>query len=252
MSFTGGTEVGKRIAGRVGYKKLCLELGGNASLIVFDDADMDLAVRLAAEGSYRNSGQRCTAVKRILVQRERVDEITERLVSMTGEYIVGDPADPATRIGTVINETSAIDLEKRVQEAAAAGARVLCGGGRKGAQIEPTVIADVPRDARMVVTESFGPLAPIMAFDDIEDAVAVANSSNFGLAAGVVTRDIDRAMSLVHRLDVGVVNINQIPGYRTECAPFGGFKDSGLGIKEGVIEATRFFSRVKTFSLPQP
>ena len=162
VAFTGSVAVGKRIASTAGYKRLVLELGGNDPLIVLDDADLDLAVTLAAEGSYRNSGQRCTAVKRILVQQGIAAAFTRRLVEKTAEYTCGNPLDEATRVGTVIDEASAIHLEAVVREAVAAGARILTGGRRQGALLEPTVIGDVPRDCRMVVCESFGPLAPVL------------------------------------------------------------------------------------------
>lgn len=250
ITFTGGEEVGKRIAATAGYKRLVLELGGNDPLIILDDADLDLAVTLAAEGSFRNSGQRCTAVKRILVEQGILDAFTARFVEKAREYKCGDPFDDATKVGTVIDEPAAIELEDRVQKAVAAGARVLLGGHRKGALLEPTVIANVPRDAEMVVCESFGPLAPILAVRDLDDAIAVANSTNYGLSSGVVTTDLNRALACVRRLRTGTVNINEVPGYRIECSPFGGIKDSGLGIKEGVIEAIKSMTTVKTFSLP--
>ncbi len=250
VTFTGGETVGKRIAQIAGYKRLVLELGGNDPLIVLDDADLELAVTLAAEGSFRNSGQRCTAVKRILVEQGILEKFTERFVEKAREYRCGDPADPETRVGTVISEASAIHLEDVVKKAVAAGAKVLLGGERRGALLAPTVIADVPRDAEMVVRESFGPLAPIMAVRDLEDAVQLANSTAYGLSSGVVTTDLNRAIELVKRLKTGTVNINEVPGYRIESSPFGGVKDSGLGIKEGVIEAMKCMTTVKTFSLP--
>ncbi len=250
VTFTGGTPVGKRIASIAGYKKLCLELGGNSPLIVLADADLDLAVTLAAEGCYRNSGQRCTAVKRLLIHERIVEEFTERLVAKTAEYTCGDPADEATRVGTVIDEEAAKVLENRVQQAVDEGARVLFGGTRTGAMLEPTVISDVPRTTEMVCQESFGPLAPILQVRDLDDAIDVANSSNFGLSSGVVTNDLAAATKAINALETGTVNINQIPGYRIELSPFGGIKDSGLGIKEGVIEAMKYMTSVKTFSLP--
>lgn len=250
VTFTGGTAVGKRIAGIAGYKKLCLELGGNSPLIILDDADMDLAVTLAAEGCYRNSGQRCTSVKRLLVHEKLLGEFTPLFVERTKQYITGDPADDATRIGTVIDETAAKTLEDRVKRSVDDGARVLIGGKRSGAQIEATVIADVPRSTEMVCKESFGPLAPIMAVKDIDDAIALANQSSFGLSSGVVTNNMDHAIKAVKGIRTGTVNVNQVPGYRIECSPFGGVKDSGLGIKEGVIEAMKYMTNVKTFSLP--
>lgn len=250
VAFTGSVAVGKRIAATAGYKKLVLELGGNDPLIVLDDADLDLAVTLAAEGSYRNSGQRCTAVKRILVQQGIAQEFTRRLVDKTKEYICGDPLDEATRVGTVIDEASAIYLETVVKEAVAAGASVLIGGERCGASFQPAVIADVPRDCRMVVSESFGPLAPILKVLDLDDALELANSTAYGLSSGVVTTNLNHALKAVRTLRCGTVNINEVPGYRVENSPFGGIKDSGLGVKEGVIEAIKGYSFVKTFSLP--
>jgi aldehyde dehydrogenase (NAD+) len=250
VSFTGSVAVGKRIAQMAGYKRLVLELGGNDPLIILDDADLDLAVTLAAEGSFRNSGQRCTAVKRMLVQESIRDAFTERFVAQAREYAYGDPMDPNTRVGTVIDEEAAIRLENVLRKAVAQGARVLLGGERRGALFAPTVVADVPRDAEMVVEESFGPLAPILAVHDLEDAIAVANSTAYGLSSGVVTNSIDKAIRAVKALRVGTVNINEVPGYRIECSPFGGVKDSGLGIKEGVIEAMKWMTTVKTFSLP--
>ncbi|MDP7440590.1 MAG: aldehyde dehydrogenase family protein [Verrucomicrobiota bacterium] len=250
VTFTGGTGPGKHLTTIAGYKKLCLELGGNAPLIVLRDADLDLAATLATEGSFRNSGQRCTAVKRILVEEAVLDEFTARFVARAGEFAVGDPADEATRIGTVIDEPAAIVLEERVAKAVAAGAEVSLGGQRNGAQLEPTIIANVPRDAEMVCEESFGPLAPILPVRDLDDAIALANASDFGLSSGVVTNDMAAAIRVVKELKTGAVNVNQVPGFRMECSPFGGVKDSGLGIKEGVIEAMKFMTTTKTFSLP--
>ncbi len=250
VTFTGGTAVGKRISRIAGYKKLCLELGGNAPLIVLDDADMELAVTLAAEGCYRNSGQRCTAVKRLLIHEKIKSEFVERFVAKSATYKTGDPASLDTIVGTMIDEAAAKTLEDRVHKAVASGAKLLYGGKREGAMLEPTVIDDVPRDAEMIVEESFGPLAPIIVVSDLDDAIAVANDSRFGLSSGVVTNNLSAAIECVQRIRTGTVNINEVPGYRIESSPFGGCKDSGLGIKEGVIEAMKFMTNIKTFSLP--
>jgi len=250
VSFTGSVEIGKQIARTAGYKKICLELGGNSPLIVLEDADIDRAVTLAAEGCFRNSGQRCTAVKRVLVQKSIHDEFTKRFVEKCREYVCGDPSDPDTRVGTVIDEAAAKTLEDRVHQAVADGAEVLLGGGRRGALMEPTVIKNVPRITPMVVQESFGPLAPIIPIDDVDDAIQWYNSGNFGLSTGVVTNNMELALKAVRELRSGTTNINEVPGYRIESSPFGGVKDSGLGIKEGVIETMKFMSSVKTFSLP--
>jgi putative phosphonoacetaldehyde dehydrogenase len=250
VSFTGSVAVGKRIAQTAGYKKLVLELGGNDPLIVLEDADMKLAVELAAEGSFRNSGQRCTAVKRILVHERIADEFTANLVEKTKQYICGDPLDENTKVGTVIDEAAAVYLEEVVKEAVMQGAKVLTGGKRRGAQMEPTVISNVPRDCKMVVCESFGPLAPVIKIKDLDDALALANSTAYGLSCGVVTNNLSSAIRVVKEMRSGMVNINDLPAYRTETSPFGGIKDSGLGIKEGIIEAIKLFTSVKTFSLP--
>jgi aldehyde dehydrogenase (NAD+) len=150
----------------------------------------------------------------------------------------------------VIDEPAAIYLETVVQEAVASGAKVLQGGARNGALLQPTVISDVPRDCRMVVCESFGPLAPILRVRDLDDALNVANSTAYGLSSGVVTTNLHSALKAIKTLRCGTVNINEVPGYRIESSPFGGIKDSGLGVKEGVIEAIKAYSFVKTFSLP--
>lgn len=251
VSFTGSVEIGKNIARTCGYKRLCLELGGNSPLIVLEDADLDLAAKLAAEGSFRNSGQRCTAVKRILVQESILDAFTGRFVDLVRrEYPCGDPEDPATVVGTVIHVSAAMELQRRVEAAVARGAKVLIGGGRRGALLEPTIIADVPRDAEMVACESFGPLAPIVPIRDLDDAISWYNAGPFGLSGGVVTNDLSLAMKACKELRAGTTNINEVPGYRLELTPFGGTRDSGLGVKEGVIEAIKFFTHEKTWSLP--
>ncbi len=250
LAFTGSVAVGQHIAATAGYKKLVLELGGNDPLIVLNDADLDLAVTLAAEGSFRNSGQRCTAVKRILVEDGIAADFTARFVAKAKEYVCGDPFDEATRVGTVIDHAAAAYLEFVLAAAVDMGAEVLVGGQREGALFQPTVIANVPRDCRMVVAESFGPLAPILTVRDLDDALALANSTDYGLSSGVVTTNLTSALKAIKTLRCGTVNINEVPGFRTECSPFGGIKDSGLGIKEGVIEAIKAYSFVKTFSLP--
>lgn len=250
VSFTGSVGVGKHIAASAGYKKVILELGGNDPVIVMEDADLDLAVYLAAEGSFRNSGQRCTAVKRILVHEKILAAFTEKFVAKASEYSCGDPSDPDIKVGTVIDEAAAIYLESVVEKAVEQGAKVVLGGKRNGALMEPTVIIDVPRNADMVVHESFGPLAPILSFKNIDDAIALSNSTAYGLSSGIVTNNMDYALRFVRELKVGTVNINEVPGYRIESSPFGGIKDSGLGIKEGVIEAMKCFTFVKTFSMP--
>jgi aldehyde dehydrogenase (NAD+) len=156
----------------------------------------------------------------------------------------------ATVIGTVIHDASAAELERRIHAATAMGAQLLLGGSRRGALLEPTIIANVPRDAEMVALESFGPLAPIIPIRDLDDAISYYNSGPFGLSGGVVTNDLTLAMKACKELRAGTTNINEVPGYRLEMTPFGGTRDSGLGVKEGVIEAIKFFTHEKTWSLP--
>lgn len=250
VSFTGSAAIGKEIASTAGYKKLCLELGGHSPLIVLDDADLDLAAKLACEGSFRNSGQRCTAVRRILVQESVIEEFTRRFVELARTYLCGDPGAEATMVGTVIDEASATSIRLAIEDSVSHGAEILLGGEQRGALIEPTILTGMSRQSWLARNECFGPVAPIFSIRDLDDALALANSSSYGLSSSIVTSSMEAAIHAVKNLKVGTVNVNEIPGYRLELSPFGGFKDSGLGIKEGVIEAMKFMSRVKTFSLP--
>ncbi len=250
VTFTGSAKVGHDIAATAGYKKLCLELGGHSPLIVLADADLDLAAKLACEGCFRNSGQRCTAVRRLLVQQEVLAAFTERFVALAATYVSGDPSDERTLVGTVIDEPAARTLENAIADATARGARLLHGGGRRGALLEPTILADVSRDSILGTSECFGPLAPIFPVRDLDDAISYSNATPYGLSSGIVTQSLEHALRAVKGIRAGTVNVNEIPGYRLEVTPFGGIKDSGLGIKEGVVEAMRFMSTVKTFSLP--
>jgi putative phosphonoacetaldehyde dehydrogenase len=250
ISFTGSVAVGKRIAGMAGYKRICLELGGNSELIVLKDADLALAAKLACEGSYRNSGQRCTAVKRVLAEASIYEELAQRITEATKAFMSGDPEDSKTDVGTLISESAAIGIEKSLHEAIARGAVLLAGGQRNVALLAPTVLKDVPRDVPLVVEETFGPVTPIIPVRDLADAVQYANSSRYGLSTSVVTDSMSQAMTAIRELHTGMVHVNEVPGYRLEQAPFGGIKDSGLGIKEGIIEAKKFYSNSKTYSLP--
>jgi aldehyde dehydrogenase (NAD+) len=252
VTFTGGVSVGKWIAANAGYRRMVLELGGNDPLIVMEDADLDRASDLAVAGSYKNSGQRCTAVKRILVQESVADRFTELLVEKTKKVTYGDPMDPATDMGTVIDAEAAELMERRVNDAIAGGARLLWGNKRKGALYSPTVLDRVRPEMELVRLETFGPVSPVIRFRDIEDAIRISNFTAYGLSSGVCTNRLDWITRFVSELEVGTVNVWEVPGYRIESSPFGGVKDSGLGIKEGVIEAMRSFTNVKTYSLPWP
>jgi putative phosphonoacetaldehyde dehydrogenase len=252
VTFTGGVSVGKWIATHGGYRRLVLELGGNDPLIVMEDADLEKASDLAVAGSYKNSGQRCTAVKRILVQESVADRFVELLVEKTKKVKYGDPMDPETDMGTVIDAEAAAQMERRVNDAVAAGAKLLWGNERKGALYAPTVLDRVTPEMELVRLETFGPVSPVIRFRDIDDAIRISNSTVYGLSSGVCTNRLDWITRFVSELEVGTVNVWEVPGYRIESSPFGGIKDSGLGVKEGVIEAMKSFTTVKTYSLPWP
>ncbi|NCX88403.1 MAG: phosphonoacetaldehyde dehydrogenase [Betaproteobacteria bacterium] len=250
VSFTGGVSIGKSIARKAGYRRLVLELGGNDPLIVMEDADLDEAASLAVAGSYKNSGQRCTAVKRLLVHQAVLGDFTERLVAKTRAWTFGEPSDPHKDMGTVIDEAAAQQIEARVSEALAQGARLLHGHRRDGALYAPTVLDGVKPGMTLVREETFGPVSPVLGFHDINEAIALANGTAFGLSSAVCTNRLDYITRFVNELDVGTVNIREVPGYRLELTPFGGIKDSGLGYKEGVQEAIKSFTHLKTYSLP--
>ena len=252
VTFTGGVSIGKYIAGKVGYRRVVLELGGNDPLIVMDDADLEEAASLAAAGSYKNSGQRCTAVKRILVHSTVADDFVERLLDKTRNWRFGDPSDETMDMGTVIDETAARLFESRVNEAVAQGARLLQGNTRHGALYAPTVIDQVTPEMTVVREETFGPVSPVIRFDTLDEAISIVNSTAYGLSSGVCTNRLDVITRLVNELQVGSVNVREVPGYRLELTPFGGIKDSGLGYKEGVQEAMKSFTNLKTYSLPWP
>jgi phosphonoacetaldehyde dehydrogenase len=250
ISFTGGVAVGKMIAGRLGYRRAVLELGGNDPLIVLADADLDEAARLAVSGAFANSGQRCSAVKRIIADRSIADELAERIATGARALRCGDPLDPATDVGTVIDETVAVEISERISAAVTSGARLLCGGERDGALLTPAVLDHVPTNAELVATETFGPVAPIIRVGGLEEAIAVANSTPYALSSGVCTFDWRAIARCIQELRAGTVNIREVPGWRTELTPFGGVGDSGLGVKEGVREAMRAMSFTKLYTLP--
>jgi putative phosphonoacetaldehyde dehydrogenase len=256
ITFTGGVPVGKMIAHKAGYKRTVLELGGNDPLIICDDlsdADLEKAAEIALAGATKNSGQRCTAVKRILTQEAVADRFVELILDKAKKLKFGDPMNPDTDLGTVVHEEAAILFEKRVYDAAEQGARVLYDPGRQGAVLPPIVVDHVPHESELVLEETFGPIVPIVRVpnDDVE-TMKISNSTAFGLSSGVCTNRFERMTAYIEGLNVGTVNIWEVPGYRIEMSPFGGIKDSGLGYKEGVIEAMKSYTNVKTYSMPWP
>lgn len=256
ITFTGGVPVGKMIASKAGYKRQALELGGNDPLIIcndLSDADLDKAATIAVAGATGNSGQRCTAIKRILVQESVADRFVPLVLEKAKAIRFGDPQDPETQLGCVIHSKAAEIFENRVLDAEKQGAKILYHPKRQGALLPPIVVDYVPHDSELVMDETFGPIIPIVRVpDDDAEVMRISNSTPFGLSSGVCTNDLNRAIAYINGLNVGTCNIWEQPGYRIEMSPFGGIKDSGNGVKEGVIEAMKFFTNVKTYSLPWP
>ena len=254
ITFTGGIPVGKIIANKAGYKRQVLELGGNDPLIVLNDLtedDLDKAAELAVSGATKNSGQRCTAVKRILVQNKVADKLVPIILEKAKQIKFGDPMNYKTDLGTVISSNAAEIFENRVIKSAEDGASILYHPERNGALLPPIVVDNVDYKSELVVEETFGPIIPIIRVPDNDDeTIKISNSTNYGLSAGVCSNNFFRIQKYISGLDVGTVNIWEVPGYRIEMSPFGGIKDSGNGIKEGVQEAMKCFTNVKTFSLP--
>src|SRR6266478_164082 len=205
---------------------------------------------IAAMGSYKNSGQRCTAIKRLLVQETVEERFIELLLEKTRAIQYGDPMDPKTDMGTVIDEAAARSFEAKVNDAVAHVARLLYGNIRAGALYAPTVLDRVDPAMAVVKQETFGPVSPVISFRTIDDAICISNSTAYGLSSAVCTNRLDYITRFISELNVGSVNVREVPGYRLELTPFGGIKDSGLGYKEGVQEAIRSFTNVKTYSLP--
>lgn len=256
ITFTGGVPVGKIIASKGAYKRQALELGGNDPLIVLNDLtddDLDKAATIAVAGATGNSGQRCTAVKRILAQESIADKLVARILEKAKQLKHGDPMDPATQLGCVVHAEAAELFENRVYAAEALGAKILYHPGRQGALLPAITLDHVPHGSELVMEETFGPIVPIVRVPDDDDAVMeISNSTPFGLSSGVCTNNLHRATAFIEGLDVGTVNIWEQPGYRIEMSPFGGIKDSGNGVKEGALEAMKYFTNVKTYSLPWP
>lgn len=252
VTFTGGVAIGKHIAKTVGYRRMVLELGGNDPIIVMDDADLEEAATLAVSGSYKNSGQRCTAIKRMFVQSAVADEFVAKVLDKTKQWQFGNPTDEKVDMGTVIDQDAAMLFEARVNEAISQGAKLLVGNQRQGSLYSPTVLDHVTPEMTLVREETFGPVSPIIRFNHLDEAIQMVNGTAYGLSSSVCTNRLDIITKLVNELHVGSVNVREVPGYRLELTPFGGIKDSGLGYKEGVLEAMKSFTHVKTYSLPWP
>ena len=249
-TFTGSTEVGRQIQKDVGLRPVTLELGSVSATLVCEDADLKRAAMLCAGSAFRRAGQVCTSIQRLFVHKSVAEQFTAELVNVTANLKVGDPHDPQTSIGPMISEPDAERAEAWVQEAVKGGARILHGGTRKGALMQPTILTNVDAKARVVTQEIFAPVLSVIPYSDFDAAIADVNVLPYGLAAGIFTRDIDRAMKAARQLHVGVVHINESSSSRVDLMPFAGMKDSGVG-REGPKYAMQEMTeeRLITFSL---
>lgn len=249
VTFTGGVSTGERIVQQTGLKKLLLELGGNDPLIVLDDADLEKAAKIATEGAFVTSGQSCRGIKRIIVMKDIADQFVIRLVRETEGKKWGDPLDPETDVGTVIDEEAAINIENRCMDAVKDGAKILCGGERRGAAFSPTVLDYVQPTSTLVACETFGPVAPVIRVDNVSEAIEIANGTVYGLQAGVVTRDFENFLYIAKNLRVGGVGLMEGPNFDSPFIPFGGVKKSGIG-REGIRYAIGEMTVTKTVVVP--
>jgi acyl-CoA reductase-like NAD-dependent aldehyde dehydrogenase len=249
VNFTGSTAAGEELLRLIGLKRSVLELGGNAPTIVHSDADLTAAVTGCVAGSFALSGQSCVSTQRILVAAEVHDRFLDEFVSATARLNVGNPVDPATDVGPVVDEAAATRLISWVTEAAKLGASVLCGGERHGALVQPTVLSQVPPAARAYCEEVFGPIVSVVPYQDLDQAITLANDSRFGLRAGVFTSAINVATRLASDLAFGSVNVNAPSRFRVDHEPSGGVKASGWG-REGPRHAILDMTDLKWISLP--
>jgi acyl-CoA reductase-like NAD-dependent aldehyde dehydrogenase len=233
LSFTGSPEVGWQLRDRARFKQVTLELGGNAAVIIERDADLDDAVARCVFGGYYQSGQSCISVQRIFVHESVYEAFRTRFVAAVQSLKMGDPRLEETYIGPIINEEEAIRIVRQTEQAVERGAKRLCGGGRQGVMVEPTVLENVPEDADAWCNEIFGPVTALSKFAEFDDAIATVNNSQFGLQAGLFTRDVERIQTAWDELEVGGVMVNEVPSWRVDHMPYGGTKHSGLG-REGI------------------
>ncbi len=251
LSFTGSPAVGWKLKAMAGKKPVVLELGGNAACIVDEDADLEDAVGRLIIGAFYQSGQSCIGVQRIIAHESIYDHLRDQLVAATEKLIAGDPKNEATFIGPMISQQEATRLDGWIQAAVAAGGKLLCGGRRDGAMLEATLLEKVPADQDVCTQEAFGPVAVLSSFADFDDALAEVNDSDFGLQAGIFTRDLYKMQKAWDELDVGGVVIGDVPSWRVDHMPYGGVKDSGLG-REGIRFAMEDMTEIRNLVIRTP
>lgn len=248
VSFTGSVPTGLMISQKAGMKKVTLELGGNDPMIVLKDADVDKAIKGVINGAFLNAGQVCMGVKRIIIDESIADEFAQKLVVATEKLVMGNPQDTKTTLGTLISKKAAMQVEQAVNDAVEKGAKILTGGNREDAFYEATVIDNVSPDMDLVQNETFGPIAPIIRVKNLDEAIKIANDTEYGLQAGVFTNDYYAAMRCANEIEAGTVFVNKQSTFRTDNMPFGGFKNSGIG-KEGVKYAFDEMTKTKLIGL---
>jgi glyceraldehyde-3-phosphate dehydrogenase (NADP+) len=245
ISFTGSVEVGRRIAEVAGVKKLSLELGANCPVVVMPDADLDQVAAATANGGYVNAGQVCISVQRVLVDRGAYGDFLDALRPKVESIKVGDPLEEGTQLAALVSEVEAARVEGTIRGAVEAGATLVTGGGRDAGVVEPTIVADVPRETEIWRDELFGPAVAVAPVDGIDEAIALANDTRYGLGAGIFTRDVAYALRFAREVDAGNVHVNWTPLWRADLMPYGGLKSSGIG-KEGPRYAIEEMTELKT------
>ena len=251
LSFTGSPSVGWRMKERAGKKKVVLELGGNAGVIVDESADLDWAVKRSLVGAFSYAGQVCISVQRMFIHARIYDSFMERFVAGARELVTGDPLNPETQLGPMVDEAQAQRTQGWVREAEALGGRVLIGGTADGSFFPPTVLVDTPPTAQVCSNEAFAPLVVAFKFDDFDDAIRQVNDSFYGLQTGVFTNDLQHSWQAFDQLEVGGVIVNDVPTYRIDHMPYGGVKDSGLG-REGLRWSVEDMTELRLMVVAEP
>ena len=244
ITFTGSMEVGDRICRNAGIKKITMELGSNSPLIVMSDADLEKVAAATAASGFANAGQVCISTQRVLADRSIYADFLDALVAPTQAFAAGNPLDESVRMGPMIRESDANRVGQWIAEAVQEGARIVVGGDHEGTLHAPTVVADTKPDMRISREELFGPAVVVSQFNDIDEAIAMANDSRFGLSAGIFTQNVDWAMRFAREVESGNLHINSSPQWRADLMPYGGLKDSGMG-KEGPAYAVQEMTELK-------
>jgi acyl-CoA reductase-like NAD-dependent aldehyde dehydrogenase len=251
FSFTGSSEVGWHLKSVAGRKRCGLELGGNAAAIIHDDANVDYAVGRVAVGGFTNAGQNCISVQRVLIHRSVYDKTVKAIVEKVGALKVGDPRDPEVAVGPMIDEWAAKDSFAMVEEAIEQGADVLIGGTLEGTMFQPTVLANTKPDMRVNRDEIFAPVITVTPYDDFDEAIALANDTDYGLQSGVFTQNMNRIMRCFDEIEVGGLQINDVSTFRVDQMPYGGVKGSGIG-KEGPLYVIEEMTEMKLMVINLP